>query len=162
MNALGAGVVLVAESRDDEHEEAHEETNLLHHLAAVKLVVNEERGKVVTSQRHSNVDQIPGPVGHEGVGVVRNDLDELTLEELVSVEKDVIAEPSTSSSKQTTTKVGEAVLESSHVVASNIGSVLGLRQLLGSVGHLPSSVVNEPKSTNGGECERQAECILGS
>lgn len=35
-------VVLVLEGGNDKHEEAHEEANLLHHLAAVELVVNKQ------------------------------------------------------------------------------------------------------------------------
>lgn len=80
MNAFRTSIVLVAEGRDDEHEEAHEEANLLHHLAAVKLVVDEKRCKIVTSQRDGDVDQVPSPVRHERAGVVRDNLDELTLE----------------------------------------------------------------------------------
>lgn len=157
-----AGVVLISEGRDDKHEEAHKETNLLHPLAAVELVVDKEGGGVVTSERDGNVDQVPGPSGQEGVGVVGDDLDELTLEELVAVEEDVIAEPSTSGGEQTATKVGEARLEGSGVVASDAGTGLGLSKLLGGVGHLPGSVVDEPQSTDGREGKGQTEGELSS
>lgn len=157
-----AGVVLISEGGDDKHEEAHEETDLLHPLAAVELVVDKEGGSVVTSERDGNVDQVPGPSGQEGVGVVGDDLDELTLEELVAVEENVVAEPSTSGGDQTATEVGEARLEGSGVVSSDAGTGLCFSKLLGGVRHLPGSVVDEPQSTDGGEGKGQTEGELSS
>lgn len=162
MDTGRTGVVLVFEGGDDKHEEAHEETNLLHQFAAVELVVDEEGGSVVTSEGDCNVDQVPGPGGHEGVGVVGDDLDELALEELVAVEEDVVAEPGTRGGEQTATEMGEAGLEGSDVVASDAGAALGFSKLLGGVGHLPSSVVDEPQSTNGREGKGQTEGELSS
>lgn len=157
-----AGVVLISEGGDDKHEETHKEADLLHPLTAVELVVDEEGGSVVTSEGDNNVDQVPRPSSHEGVGVVGDDLDELTLEELVAVEENVVAEPGASGGEQTATEVGEAGLEGSDVVASDAGTALGFGKLLGGVGHLPGSVVDEPQSTDGGEGKGQTEGELSS
>lgn len=157
MDTGGAGVVLVLESRDDEHQEAHEEANLLHQLSAIKFVVDEKTGKVVSNQGDGDVDQIPRPRGQDGVGVVVDDLDELALEELVAVEEHVVAEPSASSSKKTTAEVAEAVSKSGDVVSSNVGLALGILQLLRGLGHLPSSVVDEPEGSDSRKGEGQTE-----
>lgn len=42
VDVLGAGKVLILEGGDDEHEEAHEEADLLHELTAVHLVVDHD------------------------------------------------------------------------------------------------------------------------
>jgi len=63
-----AGVVLVVEGGDDEEDEAHEETDLLHPFSAVKFVVDEERGEVVSAKRDTNVHQIPEPASHHVTG----------------------------------------------------------------------------------------------
>lgn len=162
VDTLGAGVVLVLERGDDEHEEAHEETNLLHPLTAVELVVDEESGAVVTSQGDDNVDQAPRPGGQEGVGVVGDDLDELALEELVAVEENVVAEPGTGGGEETATEVSKARLEGGNIITGDAGAALGLGKLLRGVGHLPSSVVDEPQSANGREGEGQTESELSS
>lgn len=162
VDAGGANVVFVVEGRDDKHEEAHQESNLLHHLAAVHLVVDEERGEVVSAQRDNDVDQVPRPGGQERLGVVGNDLDELTLEKLVAVEENVVAEPGTSSSQEATAKVGETSSESVEVVASDVGAGLGLGELTRGMRHLPGSEVNQPESTNGREGKGQTESPLSS
>jgi len=51
-----AGVELVVESRNNEEDEVHEETKLLHVLTANNLVVDEESGKVVTRKGAGNVN----------------------------------------------------------------------------------------------------------
>lgn len=58
--------------------------------------------------------------------------------------------------------MGEAEAQGRDVVASDVGTVFCLSELLRSVGHLPSSVVDEPESTNRRESERQTESILSS
>lgn len=162
VDAGGATVVLVVEGRDDKHEEAHEESNLLHHLATIHLVVDEERSEVVSAKRDDDVDQAPRPSGQKRLGVVGNDLDELTLEQLVAVEENVVAEPSTSSSQETTTKVGETSAESVEIIAGDVGAGLGLGELTRGMRHLPGSEVNQPESTNGRESKGQTESPLSS
>lgn len=157
-----ARVVIVLEGGDDEHEEAHEEANLLHVLAAVHLVVNEERSKVVSAHGDSDVDQVPGPGGEDGVVGARDDVDELRLEELVAVEEDIVAEPSAGSGKETATEVSETVSEGVQVVAGNVGSLLSLCELLGGVGHAVGTVVEKPESADGGEGEGETEGVLSS
>jgi len=59
VEARSLRVVFVVESRDDEEDEVAEETDDLHPLAAVELVVDHERGKVVAAESDTNVDQVP-------------------------------------------------------------------------------------------------------
>lgn len=160
VNAGRAGVVLVVKSWNDKHEEAHEKSNLLHCATAVELVVDEKGGQVVSCKRDSDVDQVPGPCCHKRVGVGRDNLDELSLEQLVAVEEDVIAEPGTSGSQQTTTKVLETVPERVNIVACDLGARLGLSKLLGSMGHFPGTVVCQPGRADSREGEGQAEAPL--
>lgn len=49
LDVLLGGVVFVVETGDNEENEAHQETDLLHPLTSVELVVDEERGEVVTT-----------------------------------------------------------------------------------------------------------------
>ena len=144
----GRGVVLVLEGGDDEHEEAHEETDLLHVLTTVHLVVDEERGEVVTGQLHGDVDQIPGPVGHQTGGGTTNDGDELALEELVTVEENVVGEPGTGSSNETATEVAENGLKSVEIVSGDVGLSLGGSKRAGGVGELVGTVVDKPQGTD--------------
>ncbi len=85
------GVIVVVEPRDDEAEEAPDETDDLHPFAAIEFVVNQERSKVISNKLDSNVGEVPKPANNN---VVRrlwaNDRDELRLKELVAVEKHVI------------------------------------------------------------------------
>lgn len=130
VDVLRACEVLILERRDDKHQEAHKEADLLHHLAAVQLVVNEERGHIITNQRDGNVGEIPRPGGEERFGIARYDLDKLALEQLVAVEEDIIAEPGTSGREQATSEMSETVTQSRHIVTSNVGAALGFGELL--------------------------------
>lgn len=161
VDPLGGGVVLVAEGGNDKHEEAHEKANLLHHLAAVEFVVNEERGEVVANHGDGDVDKIPRPGGHQRIGVVGNDLDELALEQLVTVEEYVVAEPGTGGGQESAAEMLHAVLEGGDIVSGDLRAALGLGQLLGGVWHLPGTVVDEPGSSDSREGKGETERILG-
>lgn len=158
----GAGVVLQLEGGNDEHDEAHEETDLLHHLAAIEAVVHEERGEIITDKRDDDVVQVPNPAGQDRARTAADDGDELSLEELVSVEEDIVAEPATSRGEETASKVPGGHGEGIKIVTGNIGLLLGGNKLSAGVGHLVGSVVDEPKGTDGGNGERQSECPLDS
>lgn len=162
MDSRRTGVVVELEGGNNEHQEAHEEAHLLHHLPAVHLVVDEKRCEIVASQGDGDIDKVPGPSGEDRLAVRRDDLDELTLEKLVAVEEDIVAEPSTSSSKETSTEVGKAVAKSVHVIAGDVRALLCLSELLTSAAHAVSTIVEEPERTDGRECKRQSESILGS
>ena len=76
-----AGVVFVSEGRDGEEDEVCEKTDLLHSLAAVEFVVDEEcyvelevrdgRGfakltsKIISNKGNTNIDQIIQPTLHD-------------------------------------------------------------------------------------------------
>ena len=54
-----------------------------------------------------------------------NDSNELTLENLVAVEKHIVTEPSDSSRKYAGSEIGKGELERLGIVASDLGLVLG-------------------------------------
>lgn len=141
MNPRRTGVVVELEGGDDEHQEAHEEAHLLHHLPTVHLVVDEKGCEIVAGQGDGDIDKVPGPGSENGLAIRRDDLDELTLEKLVAVEENIVAEPSTSSSKETSTEVGKAVAKSVHIIASDVGALLCLSELLTSAAHSVSTIV---------------------
>lgn len=156
------GVVFVPEGGNDEAKEACQETNLLHVLAAIQLVVDEERRQVVSGQRNNDVVQVPDPGGHDRAGVVGDDFNELGLEELVAIKEDIVAEPRASRGQDTTSKVLERQAKRVDVVAGDVGLLLGDLELPGRLGHLVGTVVGEPQGTDGGDGERQAEDDLGA
>ena len=92
VDARWSRVVGVVECWNNEAEEVRDETDDLHPLAAVQFIVNQERGKVVSDKLDTNVSKIPKPVRCDARGIWIDDGDELRLEELVAVEKDVIGE----------------------------------------------------------------------
>lgn len=96
---LRGGIVFEVEGRDDEEDEIHQESDDLHPLAAIELVVDQERSKVVSAERDSNVKQVVQPSGHDGGGVWGDDTDKLGLKELVAVEEDIVGEPCTCGGK---------------------------------------------------------------
>lgn len=156
-NTLDRGVVLVVERRNNKQDEVHEETQLHHVLATEELVVDEEGGEVVSAEGDDDVDQVPGPAGHDGGAFGGEDLDELRLEQLVAVEEDVVAEPRAGGGDQATAKVGEGQAERLGVVAGDVDLLLGHVQLLAGKRHLVGTVVDEPERAEGGESEGDAE-----
>lgn len=157
VDALGRGVVVELEGRDDKGQEAHEEADLLHVLAAVQLVVDQEGRQVVAGEGDQDVVQVPDPVGHDRLGVVADDLDELRLEQLVAVEEDVVAEPAAGRGQETPAKVLEGQAQRVDVVAGDLVLLLGDLQLPRCLGHLVGTVVGEPEGSDGGDGEGQAE-----
>lgn len=154
VNVFGRSVVLVVEARDNEEDEAHEETHLLHPLTAVQLVVDKERGSVVSAQGDTNVEQTVQPVGHDGLLVGQDDGNELRLEQLVSVEENIVGEPAGRSSKETEAKMLEGHAQRLNIVTSNRGLLLDGLELLGGRLHVVGTVVGEPESTGSGNSER--------
>jgi len=107
----GLGIVTVIEGRDNEEDEIAHETDDHHPFAAIEFIVDEKRGKVISTERDANIDQVIQPTDHYGL-VVRNQLgDELGLEELIAVEEDVVAVPSAGGSDQARSKVSDRHLE---------------------------------------------------
>ena len=153
MNAVDTGVVLVVEGRNDEQDEIHQETDLLHILPSVKLVVNKEGGQVVSTKRDSDIDQVPEPAGHDGCVCGFNNLDEIRLEELVAIEEDVVTEPGSSCGKKTTSEVLDAEVKRLHVVSGDLSLLLIDVELSACQWHLVPTVVDKPESTNSGDCE---------
>lgn len=109
-----------------------------------KLIVNEERGQIVTTQRNTNVDQVVQPSSHDRLVSGRQNGNELALEELVAVEEDVIGEPGTGSSEKTGSKVGKSQLQRLDIVSSNVSLLLGQHELLRRRLHLEVTEVDEP------------------
>ncbi len=160
---MDAAVVLVVERWDDEHEEAHEEADLLHHLAAVKLVVDQERCQIVAAQTDAHIDQVPQPSLHDVAsfgGRWVDDLDEGRLEQFVSVEENIVTEPATSSANETRTEVLEGHLEGVYIISSNLRLLLGEVERAGCEWHLEPTVVDQPEGANGWDGEGDSESPL--
>lgn len=153
VNVLGLGVVVVLEAGNDEEDEAHHETDDLSPLATVELVIDGPHSAVVTGHLDTDVGEGPEPAGHDGV-ILGDDLDEVALEELVTVEENIVGEPSTSGGNETRSEVPEGQLERLGVVSGD-GSLLllGLELLAGGA-HVVCTVVDEPQSTGSGDGER--------
>ena len=158
----GLVVVVELEARDDEENEAHHETDDLTPLTTVELVVDSPHSTVVTSHLTGNVGQSPEPASHDSVVVGADNLNEVTLEELITVEEDIVGEPTTGSGEQTGPEVLQGQLERLGIVTSD-GSLLllGLELLAGSA-HVVGTVVDEPEGTGGGNGEGDTVDPLGS
>jgi hypothetical protein len=149
----GLLVVLELEGGDDEENEAHHETDDLHPLAAIQLVVDEPAGTVVTGKLTSDVDQGPEPVSHNTLRVRADDSNELALEELVTVKEDIVGEPTAGGGKKTRREVLENESERLLIVSSDRGLLLlGLELLRGSA-HVVGTVVDEPEGADGRDSE---------
>lgn len=149
VDVLRRGVVLVVEARHDEEDEAHHETDNLHLAATVQLVVDEERGEIVSDERDTDIAQVPQPVGDERGGVGIDDLDEIGLEELVAVEEDVVGKPATGSGQDARAEVLEGELQRLGVVSGDIALALGLLELVACTTHLVRTEVDEPQRADG-------------
>ena len=161
VNMLGLREVLKVESRHNEENEIGHETDNHHPLASIELVVDQNRRKVVSAERDTNVDQVVEPTNHDRVVARSDDLDELRLEEFIAVEEDVVGKPGTGSSDQTGPEVAECQLQGSNVVSGNVCLLLSELELLGRRLHLEVAEVDEPKSANGGNGERDTIGPLG-
>lgn len=78
-----------------------------------------------------------------------DDSDKVTLEELVSIEENVIGKPCTCRSNQTGSEVAESELQRLSVVAGHLALLLCHGQLSAGGPHLEGTVVDEPKGSNG-------------
>ncbi|KAI3477577.1 hypothetical protein L1887_60617 [Cichorium endivia] len=140
----GHGERVVERSADDEEDEIGDEAVGLHPLAAVLLVVDEERSHVVADERDDDVVHVVDPGGLEAAGVVGDDADEDAREDLVAVEEEVVGEPAASSSEQTVPVVVERELERDKVVARSVetllcgleGGILVLHAIVSDVGEV--------------------------
>jgi len=159
-DAGGTGVVFVAKGGNDEADEIGEETNQLHPLAAVVLVVDQERCQVVTDEGYSNVDQVVEPGSHNIAVGAGDGLDELALEELVTVEEDIIGVPACGRCKETATKVGESHPKRLDVVTGDGLLLLRLLQMLRGRAHLVDTIVNQPERSNGWNGKRDTVGVL--
>lgn len=100
-----------------------QESNNLHSLPAVKLVVDQKGSKVVTTQTDADVDHVPVPSHNDITGRVRaDDLNESGSKELVTVEQKVVEEPTHSGTNKTTSKVSADQFEGVEIVAGLVDS----------------------------------------
>jgi len=161
LDTLWRGVILVVECGDNEHDKTHQETDLLHHLTAVELVVDEERGEMVASQRDDDIVQVPDPARQNRGRVAADDSDELGLEELVAVEEYVVAKPCSSRGEQPTTEEGAGQPERLDIVACDIALPLRSGELATGMGHLVGAIVHEPKGADSRHSKRNTPDPLG-
>lgn len=151
VDTLDRLVVVVVERWHDKEDEVHEETELHHALSANELVVDEEGGEVVTAEGDGNVDEVPEPAAHDVAGLRDGGVDgcnECGLEELVSIEEDVVGKPGSGGGDKTGSEVLECQLQGLHIISSDLGPLLCCVQLLGCKRHLVGTIVDEPESSN--------------
>ena len=110
-------------------------------------------GKIITDERYADVQQVIKPAGHDGRRFGKKDLNELTLEQFVTVEEDVVGEPADGRSQNTTTEVLEGQAERLDIVASDGSLLLGSRQLLAGGLHVVGTVVDQPQGADGRDTE---------
>lgn len=134
-----------------EEKEVEEETDTLHSLTSVQLVIDQQRGHVVPDERDTDINQVPQPPGHDALCIGIQNLDECRLEQLVSVECEIVCEPCSGSGDKSTPEVTKDELEGLDVVPGLVDPcvLLGLLQGGGRVVHSVESVVREPQ---GHEC----------
>jgi len=149
VDVLLRGVVVVVEGGDNEEDEVHQETDDLHPLATVQLVVDEEGREVVSTQRDTNVQKVIQPAGHDRLGRRAEDRDEFILEQLVAVKEDIVGEPAASGGQETGPKVFDGELEGLDIVASHGGLLLGGGKLLAGRFHVVGTVVDQPQRAHG-------------
>lgn len=161
VDVLGHDVVVVAEGGDHKADEAGNEANDLHPLAAVQLVVDKPHGHVVATHLNSNVGQVVKPSDHGARGVGVDNADKVARVKLVSVEENIVGEPATSGSENSRAEVLEGKLQGLHIIASHGGLLLLSIQLLARRVHVVSTVVHKPESKDGGDSKRNAVGPLG-
>src|SRR5438552_2990154 len=91
---------------------------------------------VVSYQTDGDVNEIVPPALEEGLVVGADDGDELVLEELVTVEEDVVREPGPRGREQPRAEVLEGKRQGLRVVAGDVGLGLLRRELLARVLHV--------------------------
>lgn len=153
-------IVGVVESWNHEADEVAKETNDLHPLATIILVVDQEGSQIVAHERDADVQKVPQPADHDRISSTRNSFDELSLEQFVAVEEDVIGVPGTRSCKNTSTEVGEGQAQRLGIVASNRSLFLGLLKRPRCGPHFVGTVVAEPEGSNGRNGKGNAVCPL--
>lgn len=146
-------------STDHEEHGITQEPNNLHSLPAVKLVVDQKGSEVVSTQTDTYVDHVPVPRHNDITGRVRADnLNESGGEELVTIEQEVVEEPTQSGTNQTTSKMSADKLERMKIVAGLVDShvLLGTTKSGRRVLLLVKSEVGEPKSHHSHNAKRNS------
>lgn len=154
LDVLGRCVVIEVEGWNDEQDEHQQESDHLHPLATIELVVDQERGHVVTCERDTHIAQVPQPGRHNRAVIRANDIDEFGLEELVSVEENIVGEPSAGGSKDTEAEILEGQVKRLPVVTGDRALFLGSRQLFASSLHVVGTVVDQPQRAHGRDSKR--------
>lgn len=80
-------------------------------------MVDQEGSEIVPAKRDTNVDEIPQPGSHDAVVSWRDDLDERRGEQLVTVEQEIVEEPSGGGTDQSAGEVGSNELEGVDIIA---------------------------------------------
>ena len=146
------GVVVVVESRDDEADEVAEETDHLHPFAAVCLVIDEERGQVVTDEFDADIGEVPQPGDHDivlGGGFPHDNLDKLGLEQFVAVEENIVGVPADRGGQKTAAEVSDRQLERLLVITGHGLLLLRDLELARCRLHLVDTVVDQPQGASG-------------
>jgi hypothetical protein len=111
-------------------------------------VVDEERRQIIPNQTDSNVDQVVQPSYLDGLVSREQNGDELALEQLISVEEDIVCIPCASRRNQTWPEIRKSQLQRLDIVSSDVLLLLGSYELATGTLHLVRSEVDQPKSSN--------------
>jgi len=126
-------------------------------------VVDQECCKIVSHERNTDIDQIPQPARHDIVLCARgDDFDECGSKQLVTVEQEVVEEPSGRGTNDTTAKMGEDELERLEIVSRLVYPRVLLRSSKSGrrVDFFVVSVISEPEGHHSHDGERYTECPL--
>ena len=157
---VGRGLKGVEQNGGEEEEDkVGDESDNLESLPADKLVVDEQGRGVVPAKPDTTVEQVPVPTDNDRVVTGADDLDERRLEELVSVESEIVGKPSKGRGKDSTSKVGKDELERLDVVSGLVdpGVLLAPHQGRARVLHLVITVVGQPEGGQGHDPELDPE-----
>lgn len=149
--------------RTHKEKEIEEETDTLHSLTTVQLVVDQQRGHVVPDHGDTDIDQVPEPSRHDALRVRVQHLDKRRLEQLVAVECEIVGKPGSSGRDDSASEMGKDELEGLNVVSRLVDPrvLLGLFQCGRRVVHPVESVVGEPKGHERHDTELHTERPLG-
>ena len=147
------------DGRDEEEDKVGDEPDDLETFPADELVVDEEGRGVVPAEPDTTVEQVPVPPDDDRVVTRADDLDKGRLEELVTVESEIVGEPGKRRGKETTSKVAKDELERLDVVTRLVDPGVLLASHQGSAGvlELVETVVSQPEGGQGHDPELDPE-----
>jgi hypothetical protein len=155
--------VVVQDGREEEEDKVGKEPNVLQTFPSDEFVVDDQGREVVSTESDPTVEQVPVPTDDDRVVSGTDDLDERRLEQLVTVETEIVGKPTKGGGKESPSKVVEDEFERGNVVSGLIDPsvLLGSHQSGGRVLELVETVVGQPEGGQGHDPELDSEDPLG-